>query len=280
MPSMTHEAPIELIRQHPGLAVELLQAMTDVKVPEDVSVTLGATDMSATVPVQYTADMLVVISDVASGEPVLSVIIEPQLRDDETKRFSWPVYVTDARRVSKCPAAVLLVLCPDPLEAEKCRQIIHTGHPGFDLIPVIIDPLSSPGRDGGSPYLTIFAACMGAIDMATEAGAHLVLSAIRDTAAGAGDQKRMTTIIMSLAPDDARPILEAMMATTEFKRTIVDRIYEQGKAAYLLRALRSRGLEPSEAQQEQIASCADEAQLDRWFDRAMTATSVTEVFAD
>jgi hypothetical protein len=65
---MTHEAPIELIRQHPGLAVELLQAMTDVKVPEDVSVTLGATDMSATVPVQYTADMLVVISDVASGE--------------------------------------------------------------------------------------------------------------------------------------------------------------------------------------------------------------------
>jgi hypothetical protein len=84
----------------------------------------------------------------------------------------------------------------------------------------------------------------------------------------------------ALAPDDARPIPEAIMATHEFKRTIVDRIYEQGKAAYLLRALKSRGLEPSEEQLEQIASCADEAQLDRWFDRAMTATSVAEVFAD
>jgi hypothetical protein len=71
-----------------------------------------------------------------------------------------------------------------------------------------------------------------------------------------------------------------MTATTEFKRTIVDRIYEQGKAPYLLRALKSRGLEPSEEQQDQIASCTDEAQLDCWFDRAMTATSVAEVFAD
>jgi hypothetical protein len=28
---------------------------------------------------------------------------------------------------------------------------------------VIIDPLISSGRDGGSPYLTVFAACMGAV---------------------------------------------------------------------------------------------------------------------
>jgi hypothetical protein len=43
-------------------------------------------------------------------------------------------------------------------------------------------------------------------------------------------------------PLTQRPILEAMMATAEFKRTIVDCIYERGKAAYLLRALKSWAL--------------------------------------
>jgi hypothetical protein len=92
--------------------------------------------MSAVVPVQYLADMVVLISDMATGEPVLAVIIEPQLRDSETKRYSWPVYVTTARRIAKCPAAVLVVLCPDPLARDgdypeagvRCR----TADPGGD----------------------------------------------------------------------------------------------------------------------------------------------------
>ena len=37
MPSVTHEAPIELIRQHPDLAVELLQAMSDVDLPAEIA---------------------------------------------------------------------------------------------------------------------------------------------------------------------------------------------------------------------------------------------------
>ncbi|HEX3712267.1 MAG TPA: hypothetical protein VHV09_05700 [Trebonia sp.] len=61
--------------------------------------------MSAVVPVQYLADMVVLISDAATLKPVLAVIIEPQLRDSETKRYSWPVHVTTARRVARCPAA-------------------------------------------------------------------------------------------------------------------------------------------------------------------------------
>ena len=75
--------------------------------------------MSAVVPVQYLADMVVLLSDAATGEPALAVIIEPQLRDSETTRYSWPVYVTTARRIAQCPAAVLVVLCPDPAEAAK-----------------------------------------------------------------------------------------------------------------------------------------------------------------
>src|ERR1700691_2935009 len=133
MPSMTHEGPLDLVRQHPEIAVEFVHGTAGVMLPAQLAVSLAPTDMSAVVPVQYLADMVVLISDAATGKPVLAVIIEPQLRDSETKRYSWPIYVTTARRVARCPASVLVVLCPDPAEAAKCRRLIRTAHPGFDL---------------------------------------------------------------------------------------------------------------------------------------------------
>jgi hypothetical protein len=67
------------------------RAPPGVKLPGRVTAALAPTDMSAVVPVQYLADMVVLISDAATGKPVLAVVIEPQLRDSETKRYSWPV---------------------------------------------------------------------------------------------------------------------------------------------------------------------------------------------
>jgi hypothetical protein len=88
MPSVTHEAPIELIRQHPDLAVELLRAMSDVDLPAEIAVSLGPTDLTEVVPVKFLADALVIVADKATGEPALVIVIEPQGRDDATKEFS------------------------------------------------------------------------------------------------------------------------------------------------------------------------------------------------
>jgi hypothetical protein len=270
-------------------ALELIPGTAGVALPAQVAVSLAPTDMSAVVPVQYLADMVVLVSDQATGEPVLAVIIEPQLRDSEAKRFSWPVYVVTARQVSKCPAAVLIVLCPDPAEAEKCRQLIRTGHPGFDLAPVVIDSSGPPGRDGtAGPYLTVFAASMGGIDLESEAGARRVLDAIASTEVSDADRSRLMTIMLRLSSDAARQILEAMMTTSEYEKTLAERIHDQGmaegeakgEAKALLRLLAARGLAPSEAQRNQVTSCTDAAQLDLWFDRAVTAGTAAEVFAD
>ena len=240
---------------------------------------------------QYLADMVVLIADAATGEPALAVIIEPQLRDSETKRYSWPVYVTTARRVARCPAAVLVVICPDPAEAAKCRQLIRTGHPGFDLAPVVIDSGEPPGLDGGDPYLTVFAASMGGIDMASEPGARRVLDAMASPQVSDPDRLRMTAIILRLASDAARQILEAMMTTSEYEKTFIERIHDEGiaegeargeakgKAEGVLKLLDARGLAPSQEQRQRVASCADPAQLDLWFDRAITAGTAAEVFA-
>jgi hypothetical protein len=141
---MPHEGPLDLVRDHPEIAVELIRGRTDTDLPPKVAVTLAPTDMSAVVPVQYLADMVVLISDAATGNPVLAVIIEPQLRDSETKRYAWPVYVTTARRVAKCPAAVLVVLCPDPAEAESAARPFTPGTRALSWSPSSSTPVGPP----------------------------------------------------------------------------------------------------------------------------------------
>ena len=306
MPSVTHEAPIELIRQHPGLAVELLRATSDVDLPSEIAVSLGPTDLSEVVPMKFLADAVVIVADKATGEPALVIIIEPQGRDDPTKEFSWPVYVTVARRHLRCQRALLLVICPDPDEAKKCRRLISTGHPGFDLIPAVIDPLNAPGAGGASPYLAIFAAFMGAMNLEEDQGARAFLTAVRESGASVADRKRLSTIMLNLASDAARRRLETMMTTMEWKSDFIEGFVQEGlqkgmqqglqkgmqqglqqglqqgevkaKSEDVLKVIDSRAIKLTAEQREQVTSCTDIARLDEWFDSALTADTAADIF--
>ncbi|MER6269599.1 hypothetical protein ACFY0B_31330 [Streptomyces sp. NPDC001797] len=54
----------------------------------------------------------------------------------------------------------------------------------------------------------------------------------------------------------------------------------KGRAEDILRILDLRGVEVAEADRERITACADLGTLGTWFDRAVTATSAQELFAD
>jgi hypothetical protein len=294
--TVTHEAPLELIRQHPSLAVELVRATLSIPLPEDLEARLGPTDLNNVVPAQFTADSVITLHDPETGEPVLVAIIEPQGRADVDKQYAWPAYITNVRRAAKCPRAVLVVICPDPAEGEKCRQVVATGHPGFDLRPIVIDPLHAPSTEGASPWLVIFDACLGVLEMGTEPGARRILNAVHDSGTSAADRKRLITLILKAAPAAARQILEDLMATTEWKSEFVESFVnagieqglEQGraegamraKAEVILKILDARQLKPTKDQRGQVTAATDLAQLDRWFDRALTAATASEVFAD
>jgi hypothetical protein len=98
----------------------------------------------------------------------------------------------------------------------------------------------------------------------------------------------MTAIILKLASDHARQILEAMMTTSEYQKTFIERIHDEGiaegealgAARTLLRLLDRRGLTPIDEQRQRVTSGNDPAQLDLWLDRAITASTAAEVFAD
>ncbi|MFC7261066.1 hypothetical protein [Streptomyces lutosisoli] len=54
----------------------------------------------------------------------------------------------------------------------------------------------------------------------------------------------------------------------------------EGKAGAILRVLDRRGIDVSDEDRERIASCDDLDMLDLWLDRAITATSASEVFVE
>jgi hypothetical protein len=302
--TVTHEAPLELIRQHPSLAVELVRATLSIPLPEDLEARLGPTDLNNVVPAQFTADSVITLHDPGTGEPVLVVIIEPQGRADFDKQYSWPAYVTNVRRAAKCPRAVLVVICPDPAEGQKCRQVVATGHPGFDLWPIVIDPLHAPSTEGAGPWLLIFDACLGVVEMGTEPGASRILSAVHDAGSSDADRKRLITLILKAAPAAARQILEDLMATTEWKSDFVESFvnvgieqgieqgikkgikkgieqgYLRAKIEAILKVLDARDLKPTPVQRGVVTTASDPAELDRLFDRALTAATADEVFAD
>jgi hypothetical protein len=182
------------------------------------------------------------------------------------------------------------VICPDPDEAKKCRRVISTGHPGFDLVPAVIDPLNAPGVGSASPYLAIFAAFMGAINLEEEQGARAFLTAVRESNDSVADRKRLSTIMLNLASDAARRRLETMMTTMEWKSDFIEGFVQEGmqkgmqqgevkaKSEDVLKIIDAREISVTAEQRDRVSSCTDIAQLDEWFDRALTAETAAAIF--
>jgi hypothetical protein len=302
MPSISHDGPIDVIRNHPEMTADLVRRVTPIKIPaqDRLRVELGSSDASHVVPDEFRADLVTVIRDADTGDPLLLVVIESQGRMTEEKEFAWPACLANLRATHRCKSAVLIVICWDPAEAERCRAAIPTGHPDHILIPIVIGPHDGQELTGASPWLTILAASMGAGDLTTDSGRQAVLDAIRDTGSDVPLARTLITIILAVASDAARVELEALMQTSEYKNDFLDGIearaaargealgeargeargQARGEAKALVRVLNARKIELTSEQQELIGSCMDSDQLDLWLDRALVATSADELFGD
>ena len=117
--------------------------------------------------------------------------------------------------------------CWDPAEADACRRIIATGHPGLVFVPIVIDRDTAPPLAGASPYLVLFNAVIGAVDLETEEGRARVVGAITATGAGGARFRSLCDIILGVASDAAHEHLEELMGIT-YKSKFVDGWYQQG----------------------------------------------------
>lgn len=205
MPSFLHEILVELFRQRPELGPELLHACAGLRI-EGAKVERGSIDLSQVAPTEYRSDALTVVRD-AAGRAVAAVIVEVQLREDEDKRWTWPLYLTAVRASERCPA-MLLVLAPDRRVARWASQAIEVGQPGFALRPIVLDYAQVPricDREAAcaSPELAVLSA-MAHRDLETAAAARAVIPVLPEDL-----QKLYWDVSLSGLPELVRWALEA-----------------------------------------------------------------------
>jgi len=285
MPSMAHEILIDLFKNRPSLAPEILAEALGVSLPAYSEARLASIDLTEIQPAEYRADVVVVLLD--HDIPVQVIIAEVQLAVDPRKRFSWPAYVAVSRAIHGLPAD-LLVVAPDPAVAAWCAEPIETGAPGFVLsphvlhrtaVPVVTDPEEAARR----PELGVLSAIAHG---GTEEGAKIataVLPAIR----GLDDDRARLyyDLVYNSLNEAARRALEAMMKGYEYQSDFAKKYVAQGRsegnaegtARALLTVLRVRGIAVPDAIRERILAQKDPERLERWLEKAAVAASVAAV---
>jgi hypothetical protein len=214
---------------------------------------------------------------------------------DPKKRLSWPAYVTVARAVHGCPAA-LLVVAPDPAVAGWCAEPIETGVPGFVLRPPVlrrtaVPVVTDPGEAARRPELGVLSALAHGD---TEQGATIaaaVLPAIRELDEDRG--RFYHDLVYNSLNEAARRSLEAMMKGYEYQSDFAKKYVAQGRtegraegriegrteaaARNVLTVLEARGLAVPDAARERILSQKDPERLERWLKKAVVAASIAAV---
>jgi predicted transposase YdaD len=301
MPSMAHEILVDLFKNRPSLAAEILAEVLGVSLPAYTDARLASADLTEIQPAEYRADVVILLLD--SDIPVRVAIVEVQLAADPRKRLSWPAYVTVSRAIHGCPAD-LLVVAPDPAVAGWCAEPIAIGVPGFVLHPPVLRqtavPVVTDLEDAARrPELAVLSAMAHGETGHGATIAAAVLPAIRDL-----DEDRTKLyydLVYNSLNEAARRTLETMMKGYEYQSDFAKKYVAQGHAEgraegrvegraegrvegraeeaarALLTVLRARGIHVPDHVRERVLAQNDPEQLERWLEKAAVAASATTI---
>lgn len=300
MPSLEHEALVQLFRNDRRLAAGLLRAAFDMGLPA-VDGNVVEANVTQLVPAEYRADLVL-----AYGADV-RVIVEVQLRKDENKRWTWPVYVAALRARDRC-RVYLLVVTDSSEVARWARVPIGLGSPGSQVEPLVVGPgsfprVTDPEQARKRPELAVLSALLRTGE---EQDVEVAFAAIVG-ALGLDRQRAIVygDLVLRSLGDAARRVLEVLMSTSpfeyEFKSEFALKYLQQGReegreagreegreegqergrreatAQAILTVVSARGLPISESQRALIADCPELGRLETWLARAISVESVEEL---
>ncbi|WP_328938457.1 hypothetical protein [Streptomyces tauricus] len=190
---------------------------------------------------------------------------------------------------------VLLVVCQDKSTASWAAEPIRIGpstHTSIAVFPLVLGPdnlpaIIDPDEAAQDLGLSVFSALTHAKDPALPAILDALATALVDT--GGEIAKDWAEFIeIGLGDPRTRALWRNLMATYTSRfpgsGTIIEESINRGlaqsRAEDIVRLLTLRGIDIPEAARERITGCADLETLGTWFDRAVTATDVEELFAD
>lgn len=292
MLSHLHATVTEMFRHRPAFAAEVLTDVLDVPLPEHTRARLGSAEVAELSTSEHRADAVVLLGD--DEETRCAVVVEVQRDVEHDKRWTWPLYVAGVRRRWRCPT-MLLVVCTEDAIARWAQTPIELGGPSSRLSPLVIGPqavplISDPAEAARTPELTVLAALAHPHD-ADEATLHALLGASAATDDEVGVE--YIAAVLAVLPERTRAQLEELMSTEAFpyyESAFTRRLQAEGRAegrvegrvegaaAILLRILERRGVDVSEGDRARITACTDLDQVEAWSDRALTATTIENVF--
>ncbi|MEZ4307127.1 MAG: hypothetical protein R3F14_03670 [Polyangiaceae bacterium] len=230
MVSMEHEVLVDLFKNRPSLAAELLSEVLGVPLPTYTEARLASIDLTEIRPAEYRADVIVQL--LLDGDTAVRVIIvEVQLERDARKRFTWPAYVALSRALHTCPAD-LLVIAPDAKVAAWCAEPIELGVPGFVLRPPVLThadvPLVTDAAEAArSPELAVLSAIAHGEGEQGADIASVVLPVV-----GSLDDERARfyyDVVYHSLNEAARKALEAKMKGYEYQSDFAKKYINQGR---------------------------------------------------
>jgi hypothetical protein len=283
MPSLSHEALLLLFRNRPELVPELLRDALHVELPAFTEVRVESADLTEVVPAEYRADLVVLLVD---GKPVFAIAVEVQLQRSERKRFTWPVYVAGLRARFECEAAVLVVTPTEEL-ARWASEPIRLG-PSGTLTPLVIGPGSVPvvtdkvkaQAEPELAVLSVLAHGRGPVEraVAVAVAAAAGLTRVEDPELFVLYSDLIDSAISEAARKAFQMLPEGYQFQSEAIRKSLEKGKAEGKASDVLAILEARGLPVLEAQRQRVLHTTDLDTLDRWIRRAVTISSVDELF--
>jgi hypothetical protein len=282
MPSQLHESHVFLFRSQPSLAADLMSRALGVNIPAHKEVREISADPTEVQPAEYRADLVVQLADEA---PVLGIIVEVQLSQNERKRFVWPAYVANLRARLECPAC-LLVITPDDAVARWAGQPVEMGGQ-HRFAPYVLGPSGMPEVTDESearlnPELAVLSAMAHGKDPDAQRAAQIATVAQAASSDLDADRSRLyCDLIMSSLSEAARRALKTMDLRkyeyqSDFARHYVALGEATGRASLIFRQL-SIKFGPLD---ERVSSRVREAsviELDAMGERLLTARSLQDV---
>jgi hypothetical protein len=294
MPSVHHEALLQLFRNRPQLAPELLRAALHQVLPPFNEARIESAELTDIQPAEYRADLVVLLLE---ARAVLGIVIEVQLGRDDSKSYAWPAYVVNLRARIKCPVCLLVVATDEQVARWAATPIELGGNQRFApyvLSPAAVPLVTDPAVAQADPELAVFSVMAHGQRVDVQTSIEIAAAAI--VAAGGLDADRAALyvdLVLNSITEAARRMLQAMKpANYEFQSDFARRYFSLGKAEGVehgkaegkaegraetlikLAALKF-GTVTDEAQ-SRIRS-ATSAELDRMLERVLSAATLDEM---
>lgn len=281
MPSQLHEVLLQLFRNRPELAPELLRDALHQELPAYTEARIDSADLNEVQPAEYRADLVVLLFD---GVPVFGIVVEVQLSPDERKRYVWPVYVAGLRARLKCPVCLLVVTADDPCARWAAKPIVIGG--GSYLVPWVLGPAGVPEITDESiaradPELAVLSAMAHGRDADAEKSVRIALTAQLASINLDEDRSKLyCDLILNSLSEVARRAFKTMdMSKYEYQSDFAKQYVAQGRMEgrmdLVMRLLGVRFGTLSEDVKARIAS-ASLSELDAIGERLLTARTLQE----